>query len=88
MINENKYQITHNDREKVIKIFEEIDIILPQINQNRKRLINIDFLFKKIFTTLKIGIKKESPLSKSKKTISKYESYWDKIQLVIGDKIQ
>ena len=42
-------------------------------------MININFLIKKIFDVQIIDLKKEIPLSKSKKTISKYESYWEKI---------
>ena len=86
LINDKKYQISCSDREKVIKIFNEMEKILPEINQSRKRIININFLFKKTFNALKIDVK--IPISKSKNTISKYENYWEKIQLLIGDKIR
>ena len=85
-INE-KYQISCNEREKVINVFNEIDKILSQINQNRKRMININFLLKKIFNTLNIDVK-EIPISKSKNTLHRYENYWNKILLLIGDKFK
>ena len=36
LCSENKYQISPNDKQKVIRVFEEIDKILPQIDQNIK----------------------------------------------------
>ena len=75
--------LSWNDLEKILSIFDEIEMILPQIN--RKRMIDINFLIKKILHMLNIDFDIE--ISKSKKTISKYEDYWDKIQLLIGDKI-
>ena len=39
-----------------MQIFNEIDKILPKINQNRKRMININFIFKNIFNMLKIEV--------------------------------
>lgn len=81
-------QITYNEKVKVISIFNEIDKILPEINQNRKRMINIDFILKNIFEMLKINLSKEIEISKCEKTIKKYSDYWNKIQLLISDKIQ
>ena len=75
--------LSWNDLEKFLSIYDEIEMILPQIN--RKRMIDINVLIKKILHMLNIDF--EINISKSKKTISKYEDYWDKIQLLIGDKI-
>ena len=60
LVNDKKYHITYNERERVIKILKEIDKILPQINQNRKRMININFSLNKIFNALKTNIKRDS----------------------------
>ena len=70
------YNVSSNDREKFIQIFNEIDKILPQINQNRKRMININFIFKKIFNMMKIDV--DIKISKSNKTLKKYDLYWKK----------
>ena len=40
----NGVQISLKDKDKIIRIFNEIDKILPQINCDRKRMINIDFV--------------------------------------------
>lgn len=50
----NKVQITFKDKEKIIRIFYEIDKILPQIKGDRKRMINIDFILKKIYKMMDI----------------------------------
>ena len=49
-------------------------------------MINISFIFKNIFNMLKIKV--DIQISKSKNTIQKYDLYWEKIHLLIGDKIQ
>ena len=61
------YNVSSNDREKFIQIFNEIDKILPQINQNRKRMINSNFIFKKIFNMMKIDV--DIKISNSNKTL-------------------
>ena len=84
----NKYQISPNDEQKVIKVFEEIDKILPQINQDRKRMIDINYILKQIFMMLNLPIEKAIKYPKSKETLDKYEKYWNDIQSLIGDKIK
>lgn len=83
----NEVQITFKDKEKIIRIFCDIDKILPQINGNRKRMINIDFILKKIYKMMDIQ-EKYIKITKSKKTLAFYEKYWKDILLLIGDEIQ
>ena len=53
---QHKLQISNSDR-KIYKIFEEIDKILPQINANRKRMININFVLKQLFEMMNLPAK-------------------------------
>lgn len=43
----NGRQLTFIDKDKIMKIFEEIDNVLPQLKANRKRIVNINFILKK-----------------------------------------
>lgn len=43
----NGRQLTFIDKDKIMKIFEEIDNVLPQLKENRKRIVNINFILKK-----------------------------------------
>ena len=54
----NGVQISFKDKDKIIRIFNEIDKILPQINGDRKRMINMDFIFKKLFKMLDLPVEK------------------------------
>ena len=67
--------------------FKEINKILPQINNDRKRIININFILKILFKMMKIEKADQIPVSSSPKTISCNEMYWDQIVSLIGDKI-
>ena len=75
-------QIPVSDLIKIYKIFKEIDKILSQINGNRKRMININFILKQVFEILNIP-RENIPITKSKKILDIYEQYWKKIQDII-----
>ena len=51
---DNGFQISVKDSGKILKIFEEIDTVLPLVNKNRKRMISTKFVLKKIFLMLDI----------------------------------
>lgn len=87
IMSKNNIQITHSDQEKIIRIFNEIEKILNQINGKRKRMISIDFVLQKLFKMMNY-LEMDIPLSKSKRTLASYELYWGKVQLLIGDKIE
>jgi len=76
--NKYKLHISSHDRMKIHQIFKEIDKILPQINGNGKRMINLNFVMKKIFEMLKIPCD-HTKITKSQ-TTDFYEQYWSHIQ--------
>ena len=50
-------QITTIDKNKIFEIFEKNESVLPQINGDRKRMINIDFILKQILMMLRLQYK-------------------------------
>jgi len=84
---ENKFTVSYHEKTKIHQIFVEIDKILPQINGNRKRMININFIMEKIFEIMNKPCD-NIQITKSKNTLKFYEQYWTNIQLLIGDKIK
>lgn len=80
-------QILKMDMNKIVRVFDEIDEIKQRMNVNIKRIININYIFKKLFNMLNIPIGENITLSKSKKTLASYEQYWEDILLLIGDRI-
>ena len=71
---------------KILRIFAEIGKILPQINGERKRIISVNFIIAEILKMMKLPhlyVK----VTKSKRTKATYQSYWEQIILLIGDKI-
>ena len=44
-----KTDLSPNEKGKIFQIFEEIDKIFPQVNKERKRLINVKFVLKQLF---------------------------------------
>ena len=51
-------QITTIDKNKIFEIFKKIESVLPQINGDRKRIINIDFILKQILMMMRSQQKK------------------------------
>ena len=83
---ENGFQITHKERGKIFKIFREIGSVIHLVNNDRKRMINLNFIFKQIFEMLDLP-NNEIKITKSKKTLQKYNQYWVEMLLLIFDKI-
>ena len=83
----NRVQLTHNQRNRIYKVLAEIDSILYKINDGRKRMISIKFILKQLFKMLGLPYK-DIQVTKSKKTVKYYKQYWEKVQLLIGDRIQ
>ena len=79
-------ELSHNQRTQIYKIFELIGFIANQINENRKRIISVKYLLKRIFDMM--DIKYNIPITKSIRTLTFYNAYWEKIITVIGDKIK
>ena len=81
----NRVQLTHNQRNRIYKVFAEIDGILHKINDGRKRIIQIEFILLQLFKMLPY---KDIQVTKSEETLTYYKQYWEKVQLLIGGKIQ
>ena len=82
----NGFQITVKNRDKILRIFDEIGKVVKSVNIDRKRMININFILKQIFKMLDLPFEKVKT-SKSKKTLQSYEQYWKDIKTLIIDEI-
>ena len=80
-------QLTYYQRNKIYKVFIEIDSVLYKVNDGRKRMISIKYVIKQLFKMLGLPYK-DINVTKSKRTLRYYEKYWKKVQLLIGDRIQ
>ena len=63
-------------KEKIFEILDEINKVIPKLNQNRKRTISIKYILKQIFDMLKIEYK-NIKITKSKK-------HWNFNMMIIG----
>ena len=68
---------------QILQIFE----VIPQVNKERKRTINVELVSKQLFKMLKLP-HYFFPISKSKKKIKYNKKYWDDIMFWKGDQIQ
>ena len=84
---ENNTELTHGQRDRIYKVFVEIDSILHKVNDSRKRMISIKFIMKQLFKMLGLPYK-DIQVTKSKRTLKYYKRYWEKVQSLIGDRIQ
>ena len=84
---ENNIQLTYHQRERIYKVFVEIDSVLNEVNDERKRMISIKYVVKQLFKILGFPYK-DINVTKSKMTLTYYEQYWKKVQSLTGDRIQ
>ena len=82
----NQVELTNKQRAIVYKIFDLIDTVIPKVNENRKRLISINYILKMLFNMMELPY--NVPISKSKKTVKYYKNYWNNVISLIGDDIQ
>ena len=83
----NNIQLTHYQRDKIYKVFVEIDSVLSEVNDGRKRMISVKYVIKQLFKMLGLPYK-DINVTKSNRTLTYYKKYWKKVQLLIGDIIQ
>ena len=83
----NNIQLTREQREQIQKVFVEINNVLHKFGDGRKRIMSIKYIITQLFKMLGLPYKDIS-VTKSKKTLKSYEKYWEKIQSLIGDRIQ
>ena len=81
---ENDIQLTYHQREQIHKVFVEIDCVL---HDGRKRMISIKFIMKQLFKMLGLPYK-DIQVTKSKRTLKYCKQYWEKVQSLIGNRIQ
>ena len=87
IFSENNIQLTYHQRERIYKVFVEIDSVLNKVNDGRKRMISIKYVIKQLFKMLGLPYK-DINVTKSKRTLKYYKQYWKKVQSLIGDRIQ
>ena len=83
----NRVELTRDQRDRIYKVFDEIDNIIPTLNVKRKRLISTKFILREIFMLLGIPFVHLISISKSKKTLQFYNRYWAEILLFKFDEI-
>ena len=83
----NNIQVTQKQMNQIHKVFIEIDSVLHEVNDGRKRMISIKFIMKQLFKMLGLPYK-DIQVTKSKRTLKYYKQYWGKVQSLIGDRIQ
>ena len=74
-------------KNKIMRIFSEIGVILDQIKGVRKRMISLSFILVQVLRMMDLPFNKIQ-ISKSKRTLNSYQEYWEKIMILIGDKIK
>ena len=83
----NNIQLTQKQINQIHKVFIEIDSVLYKVNDERKRIISIKFIIMQLFKMLGLPYK-DIQVTKSKRKLKDYEQYWEKVQSLIGDRIQ
>ena len=87
VMNSISLELTHSQRDRIYKVFVVIDSVLHDLNNSRKRIISVKFIMKQLFKMLELPYN-DINVTKSKKTLKYYEQYWEKVQSLVGDKIQ
>ena len=82
---EHRVDLTHDQRERIFRVFAEISDIIPAVNCRRKRLISAKYIICRLFELL--GIRFSIEISKSQKTMDFYYRYWNEILSLKSDKI-
>ena len=87
VMNSISFELTHKQINQIQKVFVEIDSVLHEVNNSRKRMISVKFIMKQLFKMLGLPYN-DINVTKSKKTLKYYKQYWEKVQSLVGDKIQ
>ena len=83
----NNFQISVKNKDKILRIFNEMGKVIQSVNIDRKGMININFILQKIFKMLNLPYEKIK-ITKSKKTLQIHNKYWNEILSMISDKIE
>ena len=87
VMNSISFELTHEQINQIHEVFVEIDSVQNKINDGRKRMISVKFIMKQLFKMLGLPYK-DINVTKSKRTLKYYKQYWEKVQSLIGDRIQ
>ena len=75
---ETRIDLTHDQRDRIYRVFAEISDIIPTINGRRKRLISAKYIIRQLFKLLDLPFECIK-ITKSRKTLEFYNRYWAKI---------
>ena len=75
---ETRIDLTHDQRNRIYRVFAEISDIIPTINGRRKRLISVKYIISQLFKLLDLPFECIK-ITKSRKTLEFYNRYWAKI---------
>ena len=73
-MHENKIQLTRDKIGRICKVFVEIDNVLPEVNDGRKRIISINFVLRQLFRMLRHPYK-DIRITNSKRIMEYYIHY-------------
>ena len=73
----NNIELTYHQREQIYKVFVEIDSVLNEVNDGRKRMISIKYVIKELFKMLGLPYK-DINVTKSKRTLTYYKKILEK----------
>ena len=75
---ENGIVLTHDQRDRIYKIFIEIGAVIPSVNKLRRRMISTKYILRQLFKLLDLPFECIK-ITKSRKTLEFYNRYWAKI---------
>ena len=87
LVYDNRIEIDRDQMDKIYKVFVEIDSVINEVNNGRKRMISIKYIIKQLLEILRLPYK-DINVTKSKRTLTYYKQYWEKVQSLIGDRIK
>ena len=78
--------VSYNQPQKIEKVFKEIGKVNDLVYENRKRMISINYILRKLFSLMNKPFDM-IPITKSKKTLKIYHEFWNKILSLKGEEI-
>ena len=74
----NSIDLTHDQRDRIYKIFIEIGVVIPSVNKLRRRMVSTKYILRQLFKLLDLPFECIK-ITKSRKTLEFYNRYWAKI---------
>ena len=74
----NRIDLTHDQRDRIYRVFAGISDIIPTVNGRRKRLISTKYILRQLFKLLDLPFECMK-ITKSRKTLEFYNQYWKNI---------